>query len=164
RLCAGVGHVLAAQGSVPGARALVVDDDDPIRKMLATLVALHGFDVETARDGAEAIERLDEDGFTLVVLDLMMPRVDGYAVLPHIKESQPGLLRCTILASSLPTTDVRRHTSAAAPRAPRRAMRGTTRQRNAANMRKCAMFRARRCARSPIFFAAMASRMSTSAR
>ena len=89
-------------------RALVVDDDDPIRLLLATVVERQGFEVDTAKDGAEAIERLDEDGYSLVLLDLMMPRVDGYAVLAHIKESDPDLLRCTIIASAVPEPEILR--------------------------------------------------------
>jgi DNA-binding response OmpR family regulator len=58
-------------------KALVVDDDEPIRTMLAKVVERQNFDVDTARDGAEAIERLDGSGdYNIVVLDLMMPRVD----------------------------------------------------------------------------------------
>jgi len=59
-------------------RALVVDDDDPIRTMLAKVVERQNLDVDTARDGVEAIERIDEDGYSVIVLDLMMPRVDGW--------------------------------------------------------------------------------------
>ena len=88
------------------ARALVVDDDDPIRTMLATIVAHEGFAVETARDGAEAIAQIDADGFSLVLLDLMMPRVDGYAVLRHIRDERPDLLRCTIIASAVPEPEI----------------------------------------------------------
>jgi DNA-binding response OmpR family regulator len=91
-----------------GVRALVVDDDDPIRALLATVVEHQGFDVDTARDGKEAIDRLDEDGYALVVLDLMMPRIDGYTVLRYIKESRPDLLRCTIIASAVPETEIRK--------------------------------------------------------
>lgn len=94
---------------MPAARALVVDDDDPIRVLLSTLVAHQGFEVETAKDGAEAIARLEDDGFSLILLDLMMPRVDGYAVLQHIKESQPDLLRCTIVASAVPEPEILRN-------------------------------------------------------
>lgn len=88
------------------ARALVVDDDEPIRTLLATLVSQQGYDVETAADGAEAIQHIDADGYTLVLLDLMMPRVDGYAVLRHIKDSRPSLLRCTIIASAVPEKEI----------------------------------------------------------
>ena len=91
---------------MPGTRALIVDDDEPIRTMLATLVARQGYHVETARDGEEAIRCLDADGYSLILLDIMMPRVDGYTVLRHIKESNPDLLRCTIIASAVPEQEI----------------------------------------------------------
>lgn len=87
-------------------RALVVDDDDPIRTMLAKVVERQDLDVDTARDGVEAIERIDEDGYSLIVLDLMMPRVDGYGVLQHIQAHHPEKLRCTIIASAVPESEV----------------------------------------------------------
>jgi DNA-binding response OmpR family regulator len=87
-------------------RALVVDDDDPIRAMLAKIVERQNLAVDTARDGAEAIERLDRDGYALIVLDLMMPRVDGYGVLRHINERYPERLACTIIASAVPESEI----------------------------------------------------------
>ena len=89
-------------------RALVVDDDDPIRSMLAKVVERQSFAVDTARDGEEAIERLDQDGYNLILLDLMMPRVDGFGVLEHLKETNPAKLNCTIVASALPESEVKR--------------------------------------------------------
>jgi DNA-binding NtrC family response regulator len=86
--------------------ALIVDDDDPIRNMLSTIVRHEGIRVDTARDGSEAIDRLDRDGYSVVVLDLMMPRVDGYAVLQHMRDHQPDLLKCTILATAVPDHDL----------------------------------------------------------
>ncbi|HEX9460051.1 MAG TPA: response regulator [Thermoanaerobaculia bacterium] len=88
-------------------RALIIDDDDPIRTMLSMIVRHQGISVDTARDGGEAIESLDRDGYNVVVLDLMMPRVDGYAVLEHMRAHQPELLPCTILATAVPERDVR---------------------------------------------------------
>ena len=87
-------------------RALVVDDDDPIRTMLAKVVERQNLEVDTARDGAEAIERIDEDGYSVIVLDLMMPRVDGYGVLRHMQEHHPEKLRCTIIASAVPESEI----------------------------------------------------------
>ncbi len=55
-------------------RVLVVDDDDSIRTMLAKIVERLDYHVETARDGIEAIEKIDgQDDFSVVLLDLMMP-------------------------------------------------------------------------------------------
>jgi DNA-binding response OmpR family regulator len=90
-------------------RALIIDDDDPIRTMLSTIVRHQGISVDTARDGVEAIKSLDRDGYNVELLDLMMPRVDGYAVLDHMREHQPKLLNCTILATAVSERDVRRH-------------------------------------------------------
>ncbi len=87
-------------------RALVVDDDDPIRTMLAKVVERQNLQVDTARDGVEAIERLDDDGYSVIVLDMMMPRVDGYGVLQHMQEHHPEKLRCTIIASAVPESEI----------------------------------------------------------
>jgi DNA-binding NtrC family response regulator len=89
-------------------RALVVDDDDPIRTMLANVVQRQDLDVDTARDGAEAIERIDHDRYSVVVLDLMMPRVDGFGVLDHLEAHHPDTLRRTIIASAVPESEIRR--------------------------------------------------------
>jgi DNA-binding response OmpR family regulator len=89
-------------------RALVVDDDDPIRTMLAKVVERQNLEVDTARDGAEAIERLDQDGYSLIVLDLMMPRVDGFGVLRYMREHHPDKLACTIIASAVPESEILR--------------------------------------------------------
>lgn len=88
-------------------RALVVDDDDPIRVMLSKIVERQNLDVDTARDGVEAIERLDSDGaYSVIVLDLMMPRIDGYGVLQHINAHHPEQLKCTIIASAVPESEI----------------------------------------------------------
>ena len=87
-------------------RALVVDDDDPIRAMLAKVVERQDLEVDTARDGAEAIDRLDADGYNVVLLDLMMPRVDGFAVLRYMQKHHPDQLHCTIVATAIPESEV----------------------------------------------------------
>jgi DNA-binding response OmpR family regulator len=95
---------------VPGRkRALVVDDDDPIRTMLAKVVERQNLEVDTARDGVEAIERIDADGYSLILLDLMMPRIDGYGVLQHLEKNHPAKLACTIIASAVPESEILKH-------------------------------------------------------
>src|SRR5438876_6453986 len=89
-------------------RALVVDDEEPIRTMLAKIVEHAGFAVQTAKDGHEAIARIDDDGYNVIILDLMMPRVDGYEVLEHIRHEHPNLDPCTIVATAVPERDLRR--------------------------------------------------------
>ena len=90
-------------------RALIIEDDAPIRTMLSTIVRHQGMSVDTARDGVEAIENLDKDGYSLILLDLMMPRVDGYAVLAHMRTHQPELIQRTILATAVPQQELDRN-------------------------------------------------------
>ena len=74
-------------------RILIVDDDDAIRALLMTVLRRRGYEVEGARNGAEALERLLEARYSLVLLDLMMPKVSGYEVLDHlIAEPNPPMV------------------------------------------------------------------------
>lgn len=75
-------------------RVLVVDDSERVRKTLATGLRGHGMAVETAADGAEALTMLNGLPFDLVVLDLMMPRMDGTEVLRALKgrSAKPRIL------------------------------------------------------------------------
>jgi DNA-binding NtrC family response regulator len=90
------------------ARALIVDDDEPIRSMLATIVKHQGFCVETANDGDQAIESIARDGYDVVLLDLMMPRVDGWAVLRYMQQHRPDLVPHTIIATAVPEREAQR--------------------------------------------------------
>lgn len=66
---------------------LVVDDDDAIRTMVERVLRREHFEVEGARDGYEAIEKLTRNDYGTILLDLMMPRVDGHGVLRFLEES-----------------------------------------------------------------------------
>ena len=66
---------------------LVVDDNDDNRYTLTLYLELEGYtNIESAHDGEEAIARLESAPFDLVLLDVMMPKVDGYQVLTWIKD------------------------------------------------------------------------------
>jgi adenylate cyclase len=65
-------------------RILVVDDDEAIRTLLFTILRRRGFAVDTAKDGADALERLGRCTYVLMLLDLMMPRVNGWQILDHL--------------------------------------------------------------------------------
>ena len=83
-----------------GPRILVVDDNDDNRYTLTLYLDLEGYSkVETAQDGEEAIARLEVDAFDLVLLDVMMPKVDGYQVLTWIK-GQPRLRHLPVIMIS----------------------------------------------------------------
>jgi len=67
-------------------KILIVDDDDAIRTMVERVLRRAHFQVESARDGYEAIQKLAKDDYGTVLLDLMMPRVDGHGVLRFIEQ------------------------------------------------------------------------------
>ena len=90
-------------------RALIIDDDEPIRVMLSAILRQQGFKVDTARDGDDAIKCLqNENGYKVILLDLMMPRVNGYDVLRYIAANWPDLLKRTIVATAVPEKEIRR--------------------------------------------------------
>jgi DNA-binding NtrC family response regulator len=70
-------------------RVLVVDDEESQRTALASMITLWGYQVETACDGQEALEKLAEFSAHVIVTDMMMPRMDGTELLKRLK-AQPG--------------------------------------------------------------------------
>ena len=62
------------------ARILLVDDEQSIQTLLSYPLRKEGYDVVQATDGRQALDRFDEQSFDLVVLDLMLPKVDGLEV------------------------------------------------------------------------------------
>jgi DNA-binding response OmpR family regulator len=67
-------------------RILVVDDDENILNLEKTILGQRGFEVTGAASGAEALKLLAQRTFDLVLLDVMMPEVDGFTVCRKIKE------------------------------------------------------------------------------
>ena len=67
-------------------RILIADDEPSIVTAVEFLLKREGFEVEVARDGAEALERIESWRPDLVVLDVMMPQKSGYEVCRHIRE------------------------------------------------------------------------------
>jgi two-component system response regulator ResD len=72
-----------------GPTVLVVDDEPIVREVLSRYLVSGGFVVETAEDGAQALERFDSASPDLVLLDLMLPRIDGYEVFTRIRSKAP---------------------------------------------------------------------------
>ena len=66
---------------------LLVDDEDSVQKLLTYPLERDGFEVVAARDGEEALERFAERTFDLVVLDLMLPKLDGLEVCKRLRAS-----------------------------------------------------------------------------
>ena len=66
-------------------RILLVDDEQPIQTLLSFPLQRDGYEVVAAADGREALERFEEQPFDLVVLDLMLPKIDGLEVCRRLR-------------------------------------------------------------------------------
>jgi DNA-binding response OmpR family regulator len=73
------------------ARALVVEDELPVRDLLRLHLELAGFDVEESGDGREALRRLRESAYNLVILDVMLPGLDGVSLCRAIRTAGPNV-------------------------------------------------------------------------
>ena len=73
-----------------GARVLVADDDQAIRQLVCTIIKREGLEVDCAADGMEAIDFLRQHEYAVVLVDLMMPRVDGFGVIAHLRKHPPS--------------------------------------------------------------------------
>lgn len=71
------------------ARILAVDDHPDVRRVVASYLSIAGYRVDTACDGIEATEMLEAGPFDLVITDLKMPRMDGLALLKHVRARYP---------------------------------------------------------------------------
>jgi type II secretory ATPase GspE/PulE/Tfp pilus assembly ATPase PilB-like protein/CheY-like chemotaxis protein len=76
---------LTRQGSV----VLLVDDEDQLRRVMRDLLEREGFAVVEAADGARALEEIDRSAPDIVILDLNLPKVDGYKVLSQLRSREP---------------------------------------------------------------------------
>jgi len=69
-------------------KILIVDDDQYIREVYEEVLIEAGYSVETAADGKDGLEKISEGGYDLILLDIMMPYLDGLGILAKIKESK----------------------------------------------------------------------------
>ena len=71
-----------------GEKVLVVDDDPDIRDVLTVILESEGYQVLTARNGIECIDRLNKEKPDLMILDLLMPKMDGFAVHKELQNAK----------------------------------------------------------------------------
>ena len=69
-------------------RILIVDDDDEIRELLEFDIASSGYFVDTAKDGLEGLNKALNNTYDLVLLDVMMPKLDGFEVCKNIRQAK----------------------------------------------------------------------------
>jgi DNA-binding response OmpR family regulator len=83
---------------------LIVDDDKAVRRLLARVAERAGFEVDTARDGLQALEMLQKKQYEIAIVDLMMPRLSGYELVQKISTLDPRPV--VIVATALMNGDV----------------------------------------------------------
>ena len=84
-------------------RVLVVDDESDIRMIIEAVIVSKGYEVDTAFDGEDALVKLNQNKYDLVILDIMMPKLDGFGVLKEIR--QRGLASLPVVMLTAKSTD-----------------------------------------------------------
>src|SRR4029077_9673635 len=83
-----------------GAKILVVDDVPENVRLLEAVLVPRGYEVVTARDGVEALERIEPEQPDLILLDVMMPGLDGYAVCARLRANDDTAVLPVIMVTS----------------------------------------------------------------
>jgi DNA-binding NtrC family response regulator len=73
------------------ARILIVDDEEIVLRSCTRILEGDQYQVESVLDPWEALRKIDENGYNVLVLDIMMPKIDGLEVLQHVKERHPDV-------------------------------------------------------------------------
>ncbi len=93
----------------PLGRVLVVDDDEVIRQLIAVNLQLEGFEVATAVDGQDCLEKVGEVAPDVITLDVMMPRLDGWVTAIRLREEPATAhIRVVMITARAQEHDVRR--------------------------------------------------------
>ena len=74
-------------------RILVIDDEPDIRTALADILGMEGYDVQTATDGKDGLERIGRNPFDLILSDIRMPEMDGQVLYDHVRRDHPQALK-----------------------------------------------------------------------
>ena len=69
-------------------KALVVEDDPAIRRLVEKLLVRHGVTIDAAHEGRTAIDKLRHEKYSVIVLDLMVPEVNGFEVIEFVKRAK----------------------------------------------------------------------------
>ena len=90
-------------------KVLVVDDDPYILMSLEFLMKKNGYDVMVARNGSEALDLVERQVPDVVLLDIMMPDVDGYQICTHIKNSDKlKQIKVVFMSAKTKDTDIQK--------------------------------------------------------
>ncbi|GAA0123581.1 response regulator transcription factor [Clostridium faecium] len=81
------------------AKILIVEDDSTIRNLILLTLQMENYDAIAAEDGEIAISKLDEEDIDLILLDIMLPKIDGYGVLHEIQKKNIPVIFLTAKSS-----------------------------------------------------------------
>ncbi|GAA4131568.1 response regulator transcription factor [Actinomadura keratinilytica] len=88
---------------------LVVDDDEVIRQLIAVNLQLEGFEVATAVDGQDCLDKVREVGPDVITLDVMMPRLDGWVTAVRLRQDPAtSHIKVVMITARAQEHDVRR--------------------------------------------------------
>ncbi|HEV7922650.1 MAG TPA: response regulator [Thermoanaerobaculia bacterium] len=79
---------------------LVVEDDTAIRRLVKMVLDRNGYNVDVAADGVEAVLKLGLTDFDVIILDLMMPNLDGFSFIETLSQNEPERLNRIIVTSA----------------------------------------------------------------
>jgi CheY-like chemotaxis protein len=92
-----------------GERVLVVDDDAVIRQLICVNLELEGFEVHTAEDGQDALDKIRDVDPAVVTLDIMMPRLDGWETAARLRnDPATAHVKVILLSARAQEADLRR--------------------------------------------------------
>jgi CheY-like chemotaxis protein len=90
-------------------RVLVVDDDDVIRQLITVNLELEGFDVVTAVDGQDALDKVKDAQPRVITLDVMMPRLDGWEAAARLRsDPETAHIKVILLSARAQEADLQR--------------------------------------------------------
>ena len=90
-------------------RVLVVDDDDVIRQLISVNLELEGFDVVTAFDGQDCLDKVKELQPSVITLDIMMPRMDGWEAASRLRaDPETAGIKVVLLSARAQEADLQR--------------------------------------------------------
>jgi CheY-like chemotaxis protein len=90
-------------------RVLVVDDDDVIRQLITVNLELEGFEVVPAVDGQDALDKVKEAAVSVVTLDVMMPRIDGWEAAARLRaDPETAHIKVVLLSARAQEADLQR--------------------------------------------------------
>jgi CheY-like chemotaxis protein len=96
-------------GAVAGERVLVVDDDAVIRQLICVNLELEGFEVHTAEDGQDALDKVKSVDPAVITLDIMMPRLDGWETAARLRnDAATAHIKVILLSARAQEADLRR--------------------------------------------------------